>query len=449
MRCNTTCRVYVLHVTGRAATACLRLKFYCLHVSFLIRLIATSQSACVHITVHLRKSMPFTNKQIVEFYFKTQTNGSFKCRCGKLCKQAKGAGFQNLISHLFSYHKDYVADMTSNFSSLGSFVLDKKTETIYGYLEWVIMADLPFTFVENDLTRKFPKLGLLSRSTFMKYLQGVTKEVEMLIKKQLPSKFGLIFDGWTDSSTATHFFAVFAVYPGKNGDAEKHLNAFLPLLQEEDLEANSQIEFLDTILRNVYGKSLEKVSALIADNAAVNVKIAQTLGVPMIGCYSHRLNLAVQKLLHEKNSVKRCHEFVKKMSGLKKSAVLRTKTPVRPVLQNDTRWSSSFEMLSRYFELKPFIDTHDRDLLPLSLSPGEEHELKFLYEMLKDFESVSKSLQQDGLEFHDARLLFNSLFVMQPPLEYFLGLSSNSVSKFQEFERALLKKTRRQRIVRL
>ena len=34
-------------------------------------LIATSQSACVHITVHLRKSMPFTNKQIVEFYFET------------------------------------------------------------------------------------------------------------------------------------------------------------------------------------------------------------------------------------------------------------------------------------------------------------------------------------------------------------------------------------------
>ena len=150
LRCDTTCRVYVLHVTGRAAAACLRLKFFCLHVSYLIRLIATSQSACVHITVHLRKSMPFTNKQIVEFYFKTQTDGSFKCRCGKLLKQAKGAVFQNLISRVFSDHKDYVADMTSNFSSLGSFVLDKKTETIYGYLEWVIMADLPFTFVEND-----------------------------------------------------------------------------------------------------------------------------------------------------------------------------------------------------------------------------------------------------------------------------------------------------------
>ena len=132
LRCNTTCRVYVLHVTGRAAAACLRLKFFCLHVSYLIRLIATSQSACVHITVHLRKSRPFNNKQSVEFYFKKQTDGSFKCRCGKLRKQAKGVGFQNLISHVFSDHKDYVADMTSNFSSLGSFVLDKKTETIYG-----------------------------------------------------------------------------------------------------------------------------------------------------------------------------------------------------------------------------------------------------------------------------------------------------------------------------
>ena len=160
----------------------------------------------------------------------------------------------------------------------------------------------------------------------------------------------------------------------------------------------------------------------------------------MIGCFSHRLNLAVQKLLHEKISVKRCHELLKKMSGLKKSAVLRTKTPLRPVLQNDTRWSSGFEMLSRYFELKPFFDAHDRDLLPLFLSPGEEHELKSLYERLKDSESVSKSLQQDGLEFQDARLLFNSLLVMQPSLKHFLGLSSNTVSKFQEFERALLKK---------
>ena len=64
----------------------------------------------------------------------------------------------------------------------------------------------------------------------------------MIIKKQLPSKFGLIFDGWTDSSTSTHFFAVFAVYPGKNGDAEKHLIAFSPLLQEES------VSFADRIL---------------------------------------------------------------------------------------------------------------------------------------------------------------------------------------------------------
>ena len=73
--------------------------------------------------------------------------------------------------------------MTSNFSSLGSFVFDKKTEMIYGYLEWVIMADFPFTFVENNLTRKFPKLGVLSRQKLelsLKWIPATSNIAEQL-----------------------------------------------------------------------------------------------------------------------------------------------------------------------------------------------------------------------------------------------------------------------------
>ena len=45
----------------------------------------------------------------------------------------------------------------------------------------------------------------------------------------------------------------------------------------------------------LYGKNNSNVMCLIGDNCSVNQSIARTMDVPLIGCASHKFNLAVRK----------------------------------------------------------------------------------------------------------------------------------------------------------
>ena len=99
-------------------------------------------------------------------------------------------------------------------------------------------------------------------------------------------------------------------------------------------------------------KNVSNFVFLASDNENLNKAIVNELNTPLLGCDSYRLNLAVKQFLrfYEQKLLK-IHYFVKKLTGLKKSGALRGVTNLRPVMRNDTRWSSTFEMLSRYFEL--------------------------------------------------------------------------------------------------
>jgi hypothetical protein len=57
-------------------------------------------------------------------------------------------------------------------SKITQFV-NKKASTVFSWLEWIVMANLPFVFVENVLTRKNTKLDSIARNTLMKYLKLV------------------------------------------------------------------------------------------------------------------------------------------------------------------------------------------------------------------------------------------------------------------------------------
>ena len=77
-------------------------------------------------------------------------------------------------------------------------------------------------------------------------------------------------------------------------------------------------------------------------------------------------------------------------------------------------------MISRYFKLKPFIDTTDGDLVLLLPSAGEDFETRKLFYSLQKFEDVSLTLQTEfGLNLSEARALY-------PDLSYYLGLDHSS-----------------------
>ena len=148
----------------------------------------------------------------------------------------------------------------------------------------------------------------------MKYLALATERVEKRIADDLPSKFAIILDGWSDSATSTHFVGFYAHYQ-KLGTKEAHraLLAFSPLIDETDFSAQSHVDFIIATL-NVLGMAENDLQFLVGDNCSTNLRIAEILNLPIIGCGSHRFNLAVHKILESNEFLlKRVNELMKRL----------------------------------------------------------------------------------------------------------------------------------------
>ena len=151
------------------------------------------------------------NKQIAEFFF-TKVTGmthSFVCKCGKVRKQEISRRYRNLLDHVKNDHPDWENQIKMKTSS----IVSEEATTLFGWLDWIVMDSLPFVTVQKYQTRKFWKLNDLDRKTLVKYIEKLTVLVEETVAQELPEKFGLIIDGWTDSGTSTHYLAIFACYP--------------------------------------------------------------------------------------------------------------------------------------------------------------------------------------------------------------------------------------------
>ena len=250
-------------------------------------------------------------------------------------------------------------------------------------------------------------------TTLKTLISELTKAVEQKVAADLPDSFGLVIDGWSFTSASTHYLPVFAVYQDENqeGRSKLVLLAFSPLLDDEDLGAKSHVDFITTAL-GYFNKTVCNVGFLVCDNENLNGKIAIPMGIPMIGCYSHRLNLAVEKFSEPYNEIiSKLHNIMKKLGNLEKSAALRKKTDLRPILHNETRWSSKHAMLKRYKVLKPFIDSMDAEIAQILPTSAEDIDLGKLYQSYFKFESTSKTLQQEknSIDLSDSRELFDSL----------------------------------------
>jgi hypothetical protein len=107
---------------------------------------------------------------------------------------------------------------------------------------------------------------------------------------------------------------------------------------------------IESLLR--YGKKSIDIMAIIGDNCAVIKCLASRLCVPLIGCRSHILNLAVKKYLAPfKTELNMIQTIMTKLTELKNYALLQQLVPLDPVQQNDTRWSSIYNMLCQVFAL--------------------------------------------------------------------------------------------------
>jgi hypothetical protein len=231
------------------------------------------------------------------------------------------------------------------------------------------------------------------------YITALSKTVQADVAEILASKpFGILFDAWTEGGT--HFVAAIAVTPdGQDASkAAKYLLCFTPFRDETKMDADAFIELFDFILQ-IYDLKPERFCFVVCDHAAVNGAFASRVQVPMIGCASHRLQLAVKEILapHEKQR-KKVHELMVKLDSIKNRAKLEAADALMPVQRNATRWSSTFSMVQRYFEIVDFIDRSDIELDEACLTAREEVRLQAIFDDLKDIESINKTLQIESAE---------------------------------------------------
>ncbi|ETP46085.1 hypothetical protein F442_07622 [Phytophthora nicotianae P10297] len=178
---------------------------------------------------------------------------------------------------------------------------------------------------------------------------------------------------------------------------------------------------------------------VVGDNCAVNKRLAHLMGVPLVGCASHRLNLAVRRFLKPyEEDLEQVQTLMRRLRTITQASKLRLKTSLRPKLRNETRWGSTFAMLDRYLVLREYISADDDELAEVMPSPAANRRLKALLVEMADVESISKKLQSIDLNLLDARDLLNGLLEIKPSLSHYLAPNSDIVHS-PDFELGVVK----------
>ncbi|GMF46637.1 unnamed protein product [Phytophthora fragariaefolia] len=287
--------------------------------------------------------------------FCCQTHHLRGCKvCGTTHKQVDSIGFTNLTQHVRLKHPNFEDEMLAAGPGTTESLLpwiSRKAQNHFGWLEWIVSSNLSFSFCEQENTRRMPYRPLIAMAP--------------VLEPPYPD---------ADDSVITH-------------KAEAHRDAFVLILA-------------------VFGKSQDQILFLVSDNCPLNKKLARLLNVPLVGCASHRLNLAV--------------------------------SIVTEPMEDDTRWGSTFKMLSRYFIFLEFIDRDDETLFNFIPTASENKKLKVLLEILTWIQSVSLTLQKEDLKLWEVRALFDTLLKQKPELKRYLGAGGSIVAN-PDFEAACVK----------
>ncbi|KAG2880461.1 hypothetical protein PC116_g23999 [Phytophthora cactorum] len=154
----------------------------------------------------------------------------------------------------------------------------------------------------------------------------------------------------------------------------------------------------------------------------------QYTSLPAVAVDTLRVNLEIKRFLepHEED-LENVQVLMRKLRTVKEAAKLRAKTPLLPVLRQETWWSSTFATVDRYVRLREFLSADDGEIADLLLPRSTHRSLQTLLEEMKDIESISKKLQSDGLTLLLARELFGGLLELKPSFASYLASNAEIV----------------------
>jgi len=430
-------------------------------------------------SVQIYSLKPEDKKFLRSEFFNTPNEKKSSC---KVCKTTKeyDMGMTNSLKHIETQHKQWselISTRAAGASSIDFYVqlIDPKSQNLHDWAEWVIMDNHPYTFVTNKYTRKNTNLEDISRNTLGPLCDAINWEVvRPKISQELPDTFGAVFDGW--ECGGEHYLAIFATWTKSNGSVAERLIGMVvqpppPISTASNVVSDTgfSAEDLGDLLFDClgeYGRDFQSIEFLSGDNVSVNKSLATKVEtwlrnvkgirrvIPLLGCNSHRLNLAVNQFLsiHD-NLVQKVHELMVALKHPKNRIRLASAVVLTPEIDQSTRWGSTYTMLDKYLRLYPhFVECgfpeETKRLIPHFV---EHEEIITLTEQLKEFQIISKWLQSaDGaiqingentripVNHFNIRTSFDSLIDRYPCMERHLAKNASIVHS-PDFENAIAK----------
>jgi len=211
---------------------------------------------------------------------------------------------------------------------------------------------------------------------------------------------------------------------------------------------------------------LADIQFICGNNCQVNRKVSDDLQIPLLGCNSHRLNLAVQEYLgfhftiksdnrtlsqkQRWNALETLSQLMSKLKTIKGKAKLQQYSDFVAIKANATRWSGNYRMVKRYFEIKENLEHYltnkeeegklQDEIAMMMPNSFDNVLLKRLLKELQDFQDVSLVLQKcDGvLSLLEVRCLFDKL-ISDYGIDFCKYLDKDShVVNNKEFEQAIV-----------
>ena len=143
-------------------------------------------------------------------------------------------------------------------------------------------------------------------------------------------------------------------------------------------------------------------------------------------------------------AITKINNLVMKLKGKKLGAKLRSSgCRLAPQQMNITRWSSTFNMLKRYTQIKAYHGnfTTETSILNFLLNSREENDFGFLLKVLGKCEPVTKTLQSESIDLADIQLLFDGVLEMLPYIDTSKKQLAKiaTIIKYEEFETGVVK----------
>ena len=257
------------------------------------------------------------SKYICAYFYELDNSSAWRCRKCKNTK-AKSGGWTNLLSHLRScvgndyerIYNDHQKTIANNVTAqrVGSYFvqISGREAEIAKWMEFIVMKNLPVSFVDCQYMRDICRLKNISSKTLRGHILDTLSVAKEAIQAKLPAKFPVVFDGWTEGTQ--HYIGVAAAYVQQDSDGKPQplqtMLSMKPLLAEgvSGMRATDHLDHIEKVLES-YGKTSENILCLVGDNCSVNQSMARILGVPLIGCASHKFNLAVRQWIARQNEL--------------------------------------------------------------------------------------------------------------------------------------------------